>query len=256
MRARIVPAVQGARWLATGWRLFRSAPFGWLAATFAYWLVMSLLSVLPLAGGAAAVVLVPVFTVGFMSLARALEHGGAFDLRLLFDGFRHHARRQLLLGIVYLAAFAAVLAVSSAADGGMLARWVLGGRRPAPEALDAPAMLGAALLAMAAYLPVMLAFWFAPPLAAWHSLGAGKALFFSFAACVMNWRALLAYGVLAALVTLALPLLMLDVLVLAAGGALELATPLLAALIVVLLPILFASFYASYRDVFGYHLPE
>lgn len=117
-------------------------------------------------------------------------------------------------------------------------------------------MLGAAGLAAALYLPVMLSFWFAPALAAWHSLGAAKALFFSFVACLLNWRALLAYGALAALVTLALPLAVLNALVLATGGSPQLASPLLVALIVVLLPVLYASFYASYRDVFGYHLPE
>lgn len=256
MRPRIVPAVQGLRWLVTGWRLFRVAPFAWLAATFIYWFVMGVVSVLPVVGAAIAIVLVPAFTVGFMALARAAEHGPTLDLRLLFDGFRHHARSQIVLGVAYLAAFAAVLGASAAADGGALARWVLGGSRPVADAPEAEAMLAAAALAAAVYLPVMLAFWFAPPLAAWHSLGAGKALFFSFVACLLNWRALLAYGALAALVTLLLPLAVLNALVLAAGGALQLVNPLLVALIVVLLPVLFGSFYASYRDVFGYHLPQ
>lgn len=243
MRARIVSVAQGVRWLATGWRLFRSAPFGWLTATFAYWFVMSLVSLVPGVGGVVAIVLVPAFTVGFMALARAVDRGGAIELGLLFDGFRHHVRAQAVLGIVYLAGFAAALAASSAADGGALAHWVLGGQRAAPEALDAEAMLGAAALAAAVYLPVMLAFWFAPPLAAWHSVGAGKALFFSFFACLMNWRAMLAYGAAAALLTVPLPF------------ALRLGAPLFIALIVLLLPVLFASFYASYRDVFGYDLP-
>lgn len=248
--------MQGLRWLATGWRLFRVAPVAWLAVTFAYWFVMGLVSVLPVVGAAVAIVLVPAFTVGFMALARAAERGATLDLRLLFDGFRHHARSQIVLGIVYLAAFSAVLAASSAADGGALARWVLGRSRAAADAPEADAMLGAAGLAAALYLPVMLSFWFAPALAAWHSLGAAKALFFSFVACLLNWRALLAYGALAALVTLALPLAVLNALVLATGGSPQLASPLLVALIVVLLPVLYASFYASYRDVFGYHLPE
>jgi hypothetical protein len=103
---------------------------------------------------------------------------------------------------------------------------------------------------------VMLAFWFAPPLVAWHSAGPLKALFFSFFACLMNWRALLAYGALVALATVAAPLVLLNALLLASGEGAKLAAPLLSALLVVVLPILFASFYASYRDVFGYHLPQ
>ena len=240
VRARVVPAVQGARWLASGWRLFRGAPFAWLAATLAYWVTMSLVSLVPLVGGAAAIALVPAFTVGFMALARASREGARLELALLFEGFRRDARAQLILGLLYLAAFSAVLWASAVADGGVLARWVLTGQRPPPEALDADAMLAAAALAAAAYLPVMVAFWFAPPLAAWHALSPGKALFFSLFACLMNWRAMLVYGAAAAALTLPLPL------------ALGLAGPLFAALLVLLLPVLFASFFASYEDVFGY----
>lgn len=256
MQARIATAAQGARWLATGWRLFRAAPFGWLAATLAYWFSVSTVSLVPYIGAAAAVVVVPAFSVGFMALARSAEQGGPLDLRLLLDGFRRRPGAQLALGVIYLAALAAVLAASAAVDDGRLARWVLSGRRPSTEGLDDDAVLAAASVAALAYLPVMAAFWFAPILAAWHSAGAAKALFFSFFACLMNWRAFLAYGALVGLATAALPLVLLNAVLLASGGDARLAAPLLAALIVVLLPILFASFYASYRDVFGYHLPE
>jgi hypothetical protein len=92
-------------------------------------------------------------------------------------------------------------------------------------------------------------FWFAPPLVAWHSVGAVKALFFSFFACLMNWRAFLAYALATAVFTLVVPFLVLLIARSVAGGlpAMSLIFPLLA----VLLPTLFASFYVSYRDVFG-----
>ncbi|HEX4927491.1 MAG TPA: BPSS1780 family membrane protein [Burkholderiales bacterium] len=244
IQPRIVSARQGAGWLAAGWRLFRAAPFGWLAAIVTYWFAMSLVSLVPLAGGAAAIVLVPAFSLGFMSLARAVARGGPLELARLFDGFRHHWRSQAILGLAYFIAFGAVLLASSLADGGVLARWILVGERPSPEALEAEGMLGAAALAAAGYLPVMAAFWFAPPLAAWHALAPAKALFFSFFACLMNWRALLAYGALAAAVTLPLAL------------SLGFGAPLFVALLMLVLPVLFASFYASYDDVFGYHQPE
>jgi hypothetical protein len=249
MHARIVAAAQGAGWLATGWRLFRVAPVAWLAATLAYWFVISALSLVPLLGGAVALVLMPAFTVGFMSLARAAEHGAALDLRLLFDGFRHRPGAQLALGVAYFAGLAAVLAASTLADDGQLARWVLGGRRPAPEMVDGEPMFVAATVAALAYLPVMAAFWFAPPLVAWHSAGVAKALFFSFFACLLNWRPFLAYGAVSAFFALALPLAVLFVLMMASFkvAAMSLVFPLL----LVLLPTLFASFYASYRDIFG-----
>ena len=239
MQARVVGALQGARWLATGWRLFRAAPLGWLAAVFAYWLLMTVLSLLPFVGIPAAAVLVPAFSVGFMALARAGGRGGALEFGLLFDGFRHQPRAQFGLGIVYLLSLALVLAVTALLDEGALARWMLTGERPATEVLEAQPFFGALGMAMALYLPVMFAFWFAPALAAWHSAGAAKALFFSFFACLVNWRAFLVYGALAALLAFAAALIV------------RVSPLLFFPVLIVLLPTLFGSFYASYHDVFG-----
>jgi hypothetical protein len=103
------------------------------------------------------------------------------------------------------------------------------------------------------YTPVLMMFWFAPPLAAWHAVAPAKSLFFSFFACLMNWRAFLAYGAVTALLALALPLAVLSAVMLASlrVAAVSLVFPLL----IVLLPTLFASFYASYRDVFAVDEP-
>ena len=90
-----------------------------------------------------------------------------------------------------------------------------------------------------------------PPLAAWHSTGAVKALFFSLAATVMNWRAFVAYGAVTAIVTVVIPFVLVLVISLACGLRFP-AASLVFPLLVVVLPTLFASFYASYRDVFGY----
>src|SRR5256712_11258611 len=73
MQARIVGIQRGARWLGEGWQLFRGAPLGWLALVFAYWLLMTFASLLPLVGVVIAPVLVPAFSVGFMAAARALR---------------------------------------------------------------------------------------------------------------------------------------------------------------------------------------
>lgn len=253
MQARIVAAGRGARWLAEGWRLFRVAPLGWLAAVFGYWLLMSLVSLVPLVGVAAAAVLVPAFSVGFMALARAAGRHAPLELGLLFDGFRHELRAQMTLGVIYLACLALLLAASTLADDGALAQWMLTGRRPADEVLQSEAFFSALVAAAALYLPVMFAFWFAPPLAAWHSTGPAKALFFSFAAALMNWRAFLGYGAVTGLVTLVVPFLLLSLLALVSGGGYRLpVASFVLPLLIVLLPTLFASFYVSYRDVFGY----
>jgi hypothetical protein len=106
--------------------------------------------------------------------------------------------------------------------------------------------------AAALYLPVMMMFWFAPVLVAWHGVSAAKALFFSFVACLINWRAFVAYGVVAVLMTVVAPLLVLSAVLYASGGALRAqAISLMFPLILVMLPTLLASFYVSYRDVLG-----
>src|ERR1700716_2933812 len=71
VKARVVSSARGTRWLVEGWRLFRAAPLGWLAAVFCHWLLMPLISLVPVAGIALAAVLVPAFSVGFMAVARA-----------------------------------------------------------------------------------------------------------------------------------------------------------------------------------------
>jgi hypothetical protein len=252
MSVRVVPLARGARWFAEGWRLFRVAPLMWLVLVFGYWMLMTAVSVIPYLGLAAATVLVPGISVGFMAASRSCARGRAPEIGQLFEGFRAGAARQLVLGGIYLAALAALLGATSLADGGELARWMLTGRRPADEVLQSDAFLSALALAAALYAPVMMLYWFAPVLAAWHAMDPGKALFYSFFATLLNWRAFLAYGAVAAAVTLAIPFALLGALLLGSGGELRLGVmALVFPLLIILLPTLFASFYASYRDVFG-----
>ena len=149
MQARIVETRRGAYWLADGWRLFRVAPLGWIAMVFAYWLIMTLVSLVPLAGVAAASILVPAFSVGFMAAARAAARRGPVELALLFDGFRHHLRSQIILGVVYFACLGLVLAATALADDGALAAWMLAGRRPAEEVMRSDEFLTALACAAA-----------------------------------------------------------------------------------------------------------
>jgi len=245
-------AARGARWLLEGWRLFRVSPPVWLMLVFLYWLLMTALSVLPAIGVVAATVLVPAFSVGFMAASRSCERKQAPELAALFAGFRDGLARQLVLGAVYCAALALLLAATTLADGGALARWMLVGARPDAEVLQSDAFYAALVLAAAGYAPVMMLFWFAPVLAAWHGLGAAQALFYSFVATLVNWRALLGYGVAAALVAVAAPAALLGALLVASGGQLRVGLmSLVLPLLILLLPTLFASFYASYRDVFA-----
>ncbi len=251
MRAKIVSVAGGARWFIDGWSIFRRSMLGWIALVAAYLLLTNLVAAVPLVGIFAALVIVPPLSVGLMAGARAASHGTAPPLSLLFDGFRSNPRTQITLGVVYMASSLLVFLAMGAADADGQLRAMLSGKLK-PDELNPAAILPPLLVAAVLYTPVMMAFWFAPPLAAWHSLGAGKALFFSFYACLVNWRAFLGYGALATLLMVLLPFVALAILVLLTGGQVQLSIMgLLAALLIVLLPTLLASFYASYRDVFA-----
>jgi hypothetical protein len=251
MQARIVSGAAGARWLIDGWRFFRAAPLGWLAIVAAYLLITNVVAFVPVIGIFAALMIVPGLSAGLMAGARAASQGDSPRLSMLFEGFRRDARTQLALGAVYMAGSALVFMAMTFADDGGALRAVLGGAQNTEEVAPAD-LLSPLVVAAALYTPVMMAFWFAPPLAAWNSMGAAKALFFSFLACMMNWRAFLAYGAVTALVMLVLPFMALTLLLLVTGGAVKLSiTGLMFAFLIVLLPTLLASFYASYRDVFA-----
>lgn len=252
MQAKLVPGARGWRWLSEGWRLFRAAPVMWLMLVLAYWMLMTFVSVIPFVGVVAAVVLVPGFSVAFMAAARNCDRGEPVTLSLLFAGLRSDPRPQLLLGAVYLVLMVVVLASSALADGGALARWMVTGARPEIEVLQSDAFLLALALSVTAYLPVMMLMWFAPVLVAWHAMPVPKALFYSLFACLMNWRPFTTYGVASALALIVVPLVVLFVLIVASGGSARPALmALLFPLVFSLMPVMFASFYASYRDVFA-----
>lgn len=251
MQARVVGAVSGARWLAEGWRIFRAAPLGWFALSFAYLLLTNVLALIPILGIAAALLVVPPLTVGMMGAARAASRGAQVQLAMLAEGFRTEWRAQLALGAVYLAGSMLIFAAVSWADGSGALRSILSGAEPS-AGLELDDLLAPLTVFALLYTPMLLMFWFAPALAAWHSTGATKALFFSFFGCLVNWRAFLAYGAATALVMGVFPLVTLSALRVVAGGNLKIsAISLVFPLLIVLLPTLFASFYASYRDVFA-----
>jgi hypothetical protein len=250
MQARIIPASRGARWLGEGWQIFRAAPLGWLSLVFVYLFGTQLLALVPVVGVVVALLAVPGLTAGMMGAARTASGGGTPRVAMLFDAFRSGARGQLVLGAVYLACSMLIFAAMSLADGDGALRAALAGRS-APGELDPADWIAACAALALLYAPVMMMFWFAPVLAAWHSAGAAKALFYSFFACLLNWRAFLVYGALTLLIMIAVPLAALSLPLLLLGAERAKMAPLVLPILLLMLPTLFASFYASYRDVFG-----
>jgi len=242
--ARVVGAASGARWLAEGWSIFRAAPLPWMALVFVYLFVMALSWQIPYVGAALAVLFTPAISVSFMAVARAAGAGASVGPDLVAEGFRRGLRAQVALGVVYAACVGAIYAATA----------LVGGEPAAGEEEAAPASLATLATLLGLYAPVMMMFWFAPVLAAWHEAPPAKALFFSVAAFLINWRAFAVYG--AACVAAVLGLTAVVVLV-ARLVSPELAPATLALpMFVAVFPTLCGSYYASYRDIFGYIPPS
>lgn len=259
IRMIVVPTHNGLLWLKRGWQLFRKSPFTWMALLFGYWVLMGVLGLVPYAGSVAAIVLIPVFSVSFMHMCRELDARRALEFAHLFAGFHVNLPTLLVLGGVYLVATTSLLALTQFADGGHLMSWIMFGTPIPHPALEDGSVMRAALLGMALYAPVLAAFWFAPVLAAWNRMSATKALFYSFFATLANWRAFLVYGMVILGVGTIVPgfvIAFLGALMHGSTAVVTVVPTLILMFFIALVPSLFASFYASYRDVFPPPAPE
>src|SRR5487761_2309844 len=246
-----VPAIYGWNWVRTGFALFRKSPAMWAILVLSYIMLVQLLGMIPVLGWFAATVLIPSFSASFMIASRELDQGRTLRLDLLFSGFKSNLRALLAQGGFYLASGLAILGLSALVDGGALLQLMVLGTTPPAAAYASGSLAAAALLAAALYVPVLAAFWFAPALSAWRNLPAVQALFYSFFAALRNWGAFVAYGLALAMLSVicSFALFMLALLVRGLLGDKSENAFLLVMLTYV--PTLFASFYASYRDVFA-----
>lgn len=248
MQARRFPFRQGWFWLIEGARLWRRNPAVLIFASFTYMLLLLLLSAVPLIGQVMAYLLMPIMSLGVLNTCRAIDEGRKTGPDLLFSGFRTPMAPQLMIiGAIYYAASFAVLFASALFDDGTLLRIVSGSEAFDPEA-DLPNMGNALLVAVVLSLPVLATYWFAPVLAGWWRVPAVKAMFFSFYACLQNWRPLVGFALALLLMLGFLPRILVSF---AAMISPLFSTLLTLVLPLVLLPITFASFYANARDVFG-----
>ena len=241
-----LPASRGLRWLIEGLAIFRRKPALLTFLVFGYWLSMAVITAIPYLGQIVSFVLIPAFSVSLMNACRILDKNEDLPPKILFSGFHRNLQTLLALGAVYVVSSLAILGLSAVFDGGLLFRMLVLGEMPTAEALADTSVFISAQLAIVMLIPVMMAFWFAPVLAAWHDMSAGKSLFFSLVACARNWRAFLVYSLSVGVIGVVIPRLINGLL-----GASGLPAMFTVMLSLVLLPTVYASFYISYRDVFG-----
>lgn len=237
IQVRDLPLRGGPRWLSGGWRLFRGRPFVWVGLT-AGWMVITLgLVMVPLIGGVVANLLQPVFFASFALAARRQLAGEAIDMGDLFSGFRRPLRPLVNVGALLLAGELLIFALM----GAMGLPGLTPGEKGAVFDFQAWAeslrgrewilVVGALLTGV-----VKGALWFAPALLAFNDLSTTHALRWSIYAALSNAGAMVAYA------------LALTVLFIAAALPWGLG-------LIVALPMMVASTYTGYADVFGQEPP-
>ena len=252
MRAQTLPAAAGWRWILGGFAIFRRNPPILATLVVTYWFTLIFLNILPVIGALAASLVVPGLSVGLMQAARNLERSQPVGLQTLYGGLKENARTLVGLGALYLFCTLGILGLSALVDGGDLLHYMLASNKVERAAVEDADLVWPALFVAVMLLPVMMAYWFAPVLAAWHRLPLGKSLFFSFVACWLNWRPFLAYGAGLLLFAGLVPGVLLGFLLLLFPEAQGFITTLvMVPMALFVAPVTFASFYAAYRDIFG-----
>jgi len=172
--------------------------------------------------------LLPVFMAGPIIARRPLAQGGNARFGQPFAGFKPRFGSLLLVGVISLVVgvVITVIALLVAGAGDL----ILNRGTVDPEMLATKMLLGF-LVVLALMLPLVMATWFAAALIAFHEMGALEAMKSSFIACLKNFLPFLIYGLI-----LLIPSLV-ATLPLGLGW-------------LVLGPVVAASIYTAYRDIY------
>jgi uncharacterized membrane protein len=228
---RGVAAGRGTSWIGEAWGLFRRSPGLWIGITVVAMVIFLVAGFIPLLGPIATTVFGPVFAGGIMLGCRALEEGGELEFSHLFAGFRDKFGTLVAIGALYLAGTVAVMVIVGIIFGaGIFAMVGMGGEQADPAALIATMGIGI-LVMLALMLPLVMAIWFAAPLAVLSDQNAIDAIKGSFTGCLKNVVSFLVYGVV--------------MLVLSIVASIPVFLGWL-----VLGPVLAASVYTAYRDIY------
>jgi uncharacterized membrane protein len=236
MEVRKMAAMQGWQWIANGFGLFRKNPPIWIALFVVYFLIVIVVSIIPVVGPLVMTLLAPVFTAGFMLACRDVEAGEELELSYLITGFKHNTSQLVTVGGLYLVGSITILGLMLMAGGGsILGAAALGhmqGTEPNEVMVGAMGgMLVALLVALALLVPLLMAYWFAPALVVLRNMTAMDAMKLSFVGCLRNIWPFLVYGVIAFI------LMMIAMIPFGLG-------------MLILVPVLNASIYVGYKDVF------
>ena len=228
--ARAVDAGRGWEWIASGFALFKKQPGNWILVLIVLFVCLIVITAVPLIGGLANMLLLQVFMGGIMLGCRALDNGQDLEVGHVFAGFKQNTSNLMVLGLLTLAAWVAVLIPVALIMGGGSFMAMMRGDITGIAALGLTFLLSM-LVMLALSIPIYMALWFAPSLVVFHNLAPVEAMKASFAACWKNMVPFLLYGIV--------------LMVLCMIAAIPFGLGFL-----VLVPVILASIYTAYRDIF------
>ncbi len=234
MEARKVNAANGWLWIKNGFWLFRKNPLLWMALTAIGVIGILGIAIIPVVGDPLATLLFPMLLAGFMFGCHDLAKGEELELAHLFAGFRQHAQQLVTLGGINLVGQLLILGVMMLTGGATLVNIMMSSTPPEDPALLMQTIAGAGfslLLGVTLFSVLIMAMQFAPMLVIFGGMQPIPALKASLRAFLRNVIPLTVY------IMALLPFAVMATLPMMLGW-------------LVLLPVVFTSMYAIYRDLF------
>jgi len=233
MEIRTAAAGRGWEWIVEGFRIFRKQPLTWITLVVVMVVIWFASLLIPLFGPLAINLVSPVFFAGLMLACKTTDEDGEPEFSQLFAAFKTHASPLITVGGIYLVGNIVAVGIVFGVAGGTALPTLMGKTAVDLETMRVAVrglLLGMAV-GMAVFVPVLMAVWFAPLLIVLHNKPPIEAMKMSYTACWRNTLPLLIYGVatLMLLIIASIPLML---------G------------LIVLLPVLACSVYASYKDIF------
>ena len=236
---KVAETEQGARWLTEGFEYFRRDPGIWVVMAVIFLLFFIVLSLVKGLGGLVMTLLTPVLVGGVILGCRDLDQGKRLTVSHLFAGFSKNTGQLILLGLFHYIGMVIIMIISllivTPFMGGMpffmqFIHTMEGGNMDVAASMYL-GMLLVVLVGMLFYVPVIMALWFAPVLVVLDDESAVNALINSFKGCLQNIVPFLIYGLLgtALAIVASIPFFL---------GWL------------VLTPMILASIYLGYKDIF------
>ena len=196
---RSVDAGRGVAWWSEAWALFTRAAGLWIVLGILLFVILAVISLVPLLGALVSTLLLPVFMGSWVLAARKVQTGAAIEVGDLFLAFRGDKLTPLIIVGALLTAAMLVLGVVA----GMLGLGAVFGMAAGGAAHSAGAVLaalGTGMLAMLVALVIgvliAMAIWFAPSLVVFRGVAPVDALRLSFAASMKNMMPFLLYGLI------------------------------------------------------------